>query len=37
MEKTLDNAKEEAERLAEQMKKSAEQIHKGWQFWAIFI
>jgi hypothetical protein len=29
MEKTLDHAKEEAERLAEQMKKSAEQIHKG--------
>jgi hypothetical protein len=26
---TLDKAKEEAERLADQMKKSAEQIHKG--------
>jgi len=26
---TLDKAKEEAERLADQMKKSAEQIHQG--------
>lgn len=29
LDQTLNNAKSEAERLAEQMKKSAEQIHKG--------